>query len=185
MQYELDSKISGLILVTGPINSGKSKWAENLLKNKSNVTYIATSAPRKDDIEWEERISIHRDRRPQNWTIIEYPFDLVKTLQEIDNNESILIDSLGSIVENQLELRKDYWTSYENKLVTALSQLGQLVIIVSEETGWGIVPSTKIGHLFRERLTHLSSMISSMALQKWLVTQNSAINLSEVGFSVI
>ena len=40
----------GLILVTGPSRSGKSRWAEHLVEQQSNVTYVATSAPRPNDV---------------------------------------------------------------------------------------------------------------------------------------
>ena len=57
-----------IILVTGAARSGKSEWAEDLaIKSEKNVVYIATATQNPDDLEWQERIQKHQQRRPQDW----------------------------------------------------------------------------------------------------------------------
>ena len=67
---------NGLTLITGPTMSGKSEWAEYLISDKKDVTYIATSISKPDDPEWLERLSIHQKRRPKYWQTIESNGDL-------------------------------------------------------------------------------------------------------------
>ena len=60
-----------------------------------------------------------------------------------------------------------------------LNNLG--IIIVTEEIGWGVVPASRIGHLFRERLSNLSSLVFKYSSQKWLAINGIAIDLDKVG----
>ena len=57
----------------------------------------------------------------------------------------------------------------------------QTRVLVIEETGWGVVPPTRIGGLFRDRLGALAQCLQTQADQSWLVLQGRAINLGELG----
>ena len=177
----LSKAYKGLISITGPTRSGKSKLAEFLIKDKDTVTYIATSKPRPNDPDWQQRINLHRKRRPKNWTLIEYPKDICKAIESVRGNESILIDSLGGLVEHHL-IEEDYqWNSFQNKLFNCLTEDNLCIIVVSEEVGWGIVPATPIGHLFRERHSALTSLISRHSKKRWLAVNGTAIDLNKIG----
>ena len=171
----------GLISITGPSRSGKSKLAEFLIKEQESVTYIATSKPRPSDPDWQKRIDIHRKRRPDNWTLIEYPEDICNEIESIKGEESILIDSLGGLVEHHLIKNDFQWDIFQNKLLNCLTANELCIIVVSEEVGWGIVPATPIGHLFRERHTSLASLIGYHSIKSWLAVNGSAIDLNKIG----
>ena len=171
----------GLIMITGPTNSGKSQFAEFLIKNQELITYIATSKPRKNDPEWQRRINIHKKRRPDSWTLIEHPCEICKEVESISNNNSLLIDSLGGLVEQHLILKDKQWELFANKFLNCLIDSPSTIIVVSEEIGWGISPATPIGHLFRERLSNLSYLISSHSIKKLLAINGIAIDLDIVG----
>ena len=171
----------GLISITGPTRSGKSKLAEFLIKNHDPVTYIATSRPRPSDPDWQNRIDLHKKRRPASWSLIENPKDICKAIELIKGDESILIDSLGGLVENNLKADDDQWNNFQNKLLNCLSENNLCIVVVSEEVGWGVVPSTPIGHLFRERHSNLSSLISCQSNKRWLAVNGSAIDLDVIG----
>ncbi len=174
----------GLILITGPIKSGKSQLAEFLIKEQESITYIATSKPKYDDPEWELRINIHKRRRPESWKIVEYPPCICETIKSINETGSILIDSLGGLVEQHLMKDQDQWESIQTNFINCLKSSENAIIIVSEEIGWGIVPATPIGHLFRERLSSLSYSISRISTKKWLAVNGSAIDLDSFGFPI-
>ena len=170
----------GLVSITGPTRSGKSKLAEYLISLQDQVTYIATSKPRPNDSDWQDRIDIHRGRRPDSWALIEHPKDISIAIESIKGNHSILIDSLGGLVEQHLIKDEDQWNDFQIKFLNCLSE-DNLCVVVSEEVGWGIVPSTPVGHLFRERQCALTSLISHHAKQRWLAINGTAIDLDKFG----
>ena len=171
----------GLISITGPTRSGKSQLAEFLLTEQDPVTYIATSKPRPNDPDWKQRIDLHRNRRPDRWTLIEHPKDICKVIDSIKINQSILIDSLGGLVEHHIEEENEKWENFQNKLLNCLTEDKLCIVFVCEEVGWGIVPATPIGHLFRERLSTLSSLISRQSKKRWLAINGIAIDLDKIG----
>ena len=173
----LDKNYKGLISITGPTRSGKSQLAEFFIKEHDFVTYIATSKPRIDDPEWQQRIDLHRKRRPDKWRLVEHPDDICNVIESIKENETVLIDSLGGLVEDHLDKNNDQWANFQKQLITCFTANRLCIVLVSEEVGWGIIPSTSIGHLFRERLTNMSSLMIRNSKKRWLAINGSAIDL--------
>ncbi len=177
----ISKNYKGLISITGPTKSGKSKLAEFLITEQDPVTYIATSKPRPHDPDWQKRISVHRKRRPDSWSLIEYPKDICKTIESINGNQSILIDSIGGLVEQHLILDDDQWNNFQINFLNCLSEANLCVVVVSEEVGWGIVPASQIGYLFRERHCSLTSLINRQSKKRWLAVNGTAIELDKIG----
>ena len=171
----------GLISITGPTRSGKSQLAEFLLKDQNSVTYIATSKPRPNDRKWKKRMDLHRNRRPDSWKLIENPKDICKSIESIRGNEAILIDSLGGLVEHYLLNKDAKWENFQTKLLNCLRDDNLCIVVVSEEVGWGVVPATPLGHLFRERHSTLVSLISRYSNKRWLALNGNAIDLDKFG----
>ncbi len=184
MLKPLSKNFSGLITISGPTKSGKSKLAEFLIKEQESITYIATSKPRNNDPEWQRRIDIHKKRRPDSWKLIEHPCEIINELESISNNDSVLIDSLGGLVEQHLILKEKQWELFANKFLNCLIDSPSAIIVVCEEIGWGISPATPIGHLFRERLSNLTYLISSNSIKKMLAINGIAIDLDIVGYQI-
>ncbi len=174
----------GLITISGPIKSGKSQLAEFLIKDQKSITYIATSKPRDNDQEWEKKIMIHKNRRPNTWKLIEHPEDICKVIESIGEHDSILLDSLGGLVEQHLIQKDNEWDLFQRKFVNCFVMKNYCIIIVSEEIGWGLVPATPLGHLFRERLSNLYSLLSRYSTKKWLAVNGVAIDLDNTGFQI-
>ncbi len=171
----------GLISVTGPTRSGKSQLAEFIIKEQDLVTYIATSKPRLDDPDWQQRIELHKKRRPNSWSFVEHPIDLCNLIESFRENQSVLLDSVGGIVEDRLKDDNAQWDVFQKQLLKCLTADKLLIVVVSEEVGWGIVPATPIGHLFRERLSTLTSLISRHSKKRWLAINGTAIDLDVIG----
>lgn len=175
----------GIVLVTGPARSGKSEWAENLaLKSNYSVIYLATALANPDDIDWTQRITKHRHRRPQHWLTWEVP-----QLQLIDaiansptSHRCLLADSLGTWVANLLDKDDSQWEQIVENLLSTLQQVtDKEVIFVAEETGWGVVPSYSSGRTFRDRLGNLVRRIGFVSECVYLVTGGYALNLTTLG----
>ncbi|MEL6936358.1 MAG: bifunctional adenosylcobinamide kinase/adenosylcobinamide-phosphate guanylyltransferase, partial [Cyanobacteria bacterium J06607_17] len=160
-----------LILVTGPARSGKSEWAESWAnQTQKSVVYIATSTVSADDVEWQRRIELHRARRPAGWRLQEVPKKLTKAIQAADANDCLLVDSLGTWLANQLEQDEITWQQCVDELVATLNPPPCDVILVAEETGWGVVPAYPLGRTFRDRLGYLVRRIGAIATQVYLIT---------------
>ena len=172
---------SQLILVSGPARSGKSRWAEHLLNNHPVVTYIATAAARPDDLDWQRRLDAHRQRRPEHWTVAESGGELVDAMKTLVPGQSVLIDALGGFVAHHLELDASDWSLLCEQLIASITSSRCICVLVIEETGWGVVPPTRIGGLFRDRLGALAQDLDRIADAAWLVVQGRALDLHGLG----
>lgn len=176
------SNLRQLILVTGPARSGKSEWAEHLAKQSDKlVVYVATAQEISDDVEWQTRIEQHQQRRPTTWKTQLVPIELAQTIQASTPTECLLIDSLGTWLANFLEQDEALWEQTLTDLLASLINAMSDVIIVSEETGWGVVPAYPIGRTFRDRLGRLTREIGAIATSTYLITGGHVLNLSHLG----
>ena len=174
---------SELIVVTGPARSGKSEWAETLaIQSEKQVIYIATSQLDPTDQEWQIRIQKHQERRPMSWEILEVPIDLTATLEKISSQDTcILVDSLGTWLANLLDQDQMTWENTQDQLLKILDKLPGNIILVAEETGWGVVPAYPMGRTFRDRLGALVRHLGAIANSVYLVTGGYVLNLTQLG----
>ncbi|MBE9060799.1 bifunctional adenosylcobinamide kinase/adenosylcobinamide-phosphate guanylyltransferase [cf. Phormidesmis sp. LEGE 11477] len=184
-----------ITLITGPSRSGKSEWAERLAdqsatRNQQQVVYIATAQTSSKDAEWQRRIEKHRTRRPVVWQTEEVPLALADAIllsrESVDSKvpPCLLIDSLGTWLANLIEQDDDSWESSQQALIEALKQTEADVILVAEETGWGVVPAYASGRRFRDRLGDLSRAIGQISTEVYLVTGGYAISLKQLGIPI-
>jgi len=134
-------------LILGGARSGKSRLAEKLATDSAlPVIYIATSQPL--DGEMNERVAIHRQRRPTEWRLIEEPVELARVLREnAAAGRCLLVDCLTLWLTNLLMLDNPERLAFErDALLQALATLPGEIIFVSNETGLGVVP---LGELTR------------------------------------
>lgn len=171
-----------LILVTGAARCGKSEWAETLATaSGKDVTYIATATIDPSDREWQARILRHQQRRPATWQTIAAVVDLSLTISRSQPSDCLLVDSLGTWVANLLDRSDTEWEKLTTELLTELSTSLATIILVAEETGWGVIPAYPSGRLFRDRLGMLSRQIGSISSTVYLVTGGHVLNLSQLG----
>ena len=136
-----------LELILGGARSGKSRLAERLATQSGlAVTYIATSQAL--DGEMSARIQHHRQRRPADWGLVEEPLELARALR--DNaapGRCLLVDCLTLWLTNLLMLDDDTRLAMQrDAFLEALAELPGRIILVSNETGLGVVP---LGELTR------------------------------------
>ena len=152
-------------LILGGARAGKTKFAQNLaLKlskdRKKPPIYIATAQAL--DPEMEERIKIHKTDRGEDFQTKEYPLNLSEPLLSASSKDIILVDCLTLFVSNLLCAEKfdeNQITSFSNAIKLTKAQL----IIVSNETGMGIVPDNKLTRDFRDISGNLNQKVAQMA----------------------
>lgn len=144
-------------LVLGGIRSGKSEFAEALVRDTVQVRYLATAASRADDPEWSLRIERHRTRRPASWTVEEIgdnPSRLAQVIAAASPAETLLVDDLGGWVSVLLDPTHqpadDGATIAE--LAAAIRDCPARLVLVSPEVGLTMVPLTPLGRAFTDAL---------------------------------
>ncbi|WP_204106830.1 MULTISPECIES: bifunctional adenosylcobinamide kinase/adenosylcobinamide-phosphate guanylyltransferase [Spirulina sp. CCY15215] len=171
-----------LILVIGPASSGKSAWAEQLARDSTKaVSYVATAQENPEDPEWNAKIYQHVLRRPVEWKTLLVPVELAVTIQAMQEEDCFLVDSLGTWLANVLDRGEEEWEAIAVNLLASLQQARGEVILVAEETGWGLVPAYPLGRKFRDRLGNLTRRIGAIASTVYLVTGGYAIDLTQIG----
>ena len=173
--------MSHIILVSGGVKSGKSEFAEYLARKEKDVTYIALSENRPKDELWNEKIKIHRLRRPKNWKLIETE-NLIPIIK-VDNGV-LLIDSLGGFIVNNLKIKEDEWKNCLNNLLYYLKIYKSKIIIVGEQTGWGLMSEYEIGNIYTDRLGVCLKEITKISKENWITINGKAIKLDNMFFEI-
>ncbi|MFI7862318.1 bifunctional adenosylcobinamide kinase/adenosylcobinamide-phosphate guanylyltransferase [Acinetobacter baumannii] len=153
-----------LQLILGGARSGKSRLAEQTaISMQLAVTYVATAQAL--DPEMQSRIAHHQIQRPAHWSLVEEPLFLAKTLQKIDRpNQIILVDCLTLWLTNLLLLEDQNIQQFEcEQLLKILPTLESEVILVSNETGLGVVPLGEISRRFVDEAGRLHQALGQIA----------------------
>jgi adenosylcobinamide kinase / adenosylcobinamide-phosphate guanylyltransferase len=174
-----------LILVTGGAKSGKSLSAKRLVSSLGeHVVYVATAEAFADP-EMSERIERHQARRPATWTTVEAPYDLRPALVVVpDAVDAILIDCLTLWASNRLLALgdpddPDWWSSVgvleralieeTEALLSAARAVRWPLVLVTNEAGYGVVPSTPLGRAFRDLLGAVTQRVAALSDAVFLV----------------
>ena len=170
-----------IIFITGGTKSGKSQFAEHLAKGVRNLSYVALSENNIEDKDWQEKINLHRKRRPNNWKLIETT-DLLNTLS-IENGP-LLIDSIGGFVMESIGKRDSEWSKKMHSLISLLIKRQSMTFIVGEQVGWSLVSEYKIGNLYIERIGELQKAITKISKDNWLAINGRAIKIDEMSIEI-
>ena len=173
--------MSNIILVSGGVKSGKSEFAEYLARKEENVTYVALSENRPNDKSWKEKVIAHQLRRPRKWKLIET--EKLIPIIKVDKGV-LLIDSLGGFIVNSLNKKENEWKNCLDNLLYYLGLYKSKIIIVGEQTGWGLVSEHKIGNLYTERLGICLKEITKISKENWITINGKAIQLDKMFFKI-
>ena len=158
-----------ITLVLGGARSGKSAVAEGLVgRLPPPVTYLATGWP--EDPDMAERIERHRDRRPAAWATVEAGRDLTGALRRLEG--TVLVDGLGTWVA----AHEDFAADVEGLCAALAGRRGDAVV-VSDEVGLGVHPSSEAGRRFRDALGQVNQRVAAAADEVLLVVAGRALRL--------
>jgi len=145
------------IFITGGARSGKSTFAEKLaLEFGAPLGYLATAQTL--DVEMDERVRRHRERRGGEWNTIEEPIHLSQALARCDGQyQAILVDCVTLWLSNLLFKYEESGENIEERIYEDLQRLKSTlqgmvtpVVLVSNEVGMGIVPDNALARMFRD-----------------------------------
>ena len=163
-----------ILLVLGGARSGKSAYAEHVVASLPEpVSYVATARVDGGDADLAARVARHRARRPASWTTIEAGSDVSDVpdvLRTVDG--TVVLDALGPWVAAALDFSVDAVA-----LCDALTERAGDTVVVSEEVGLGVHPSTAAGQQFRDALGELNQAVAAIAGDVVLVVAGRALRL--------
>ncbi len=169
-----------MILITGGSSSGKSEFAERLVRDMGEMRlYLATG--RVTDGEMAARVLKHQLRRGDSWQTIEG--DPPKDPMCYKDYNGILLDSVTTWVTNLLfasfeqegtfvepDWFKVDYGKIEAEIKKNVSEFAAMaaahrlpLVMVTDETGLGVVPDTPLGRAFRDILGRVNQWLAGMA----------------------
>lgn len=160
--------MTDITLVLGGARSGKSAYAEKLaLDSGLTVTYIATAQVY--DAEFKSRVDHHQQRRPVDWTLIESPHYLARTLKETAaEDKCIIVDCLTLwlaqwICQDCKPPADSSWSQQREAFLQTLTTLPGQILLVSNEVGMGIVPLGELNRQFQDEQGRLNQATAKLA----------------------
>lgn len=173
-------------IVTGGARSGKSEFAESLIKG--DAIYIATAENFDDEMDL--RIKKHVKRREEssiNWRTVE----CLKNFDGLSGDEKyVLFDSLGvfisnimfsktaddlsdeSIEETILEVRKEL-----EHLFDWARENDKELVIVTDEVGMSIIPESKVARVYRDLIGTINKEVAAKCDRAYLVCMGIEVKL--------
>lgn len=182
-----------IILVTGGVRSGKSRFAEELAaKSEKSVGYIATAQIYDEEMGY--RVKLHQERRPADWQTYEAPYWADKAIVEAAANHQVLLfDCITMYLSNLLcavppeelieeQLYEEVETQMARLLAAAqqASQQGTTVIFVTNEVGAGIVPENKLARFYRDLSGLANQKIATVADDVYAVMAGIPVNIKRL-----
>ncbi|MEG1609981.1 MAG: bifunctional adenosylcobinamide kinase/adenosylcobinamide-phosphate guanylyltransferase [Bilophila sp.] len=198
-----DVERNNLTLILGGTRSGKSAYAEKRVlayekeaqesgKDQCGVLYVATAEVYPDDASMLDRIKRHQQRRPLHWETQECPLRLAACLSKRLHERAtslpavIMVDCVTLWVSNILfSLPEPEDThAFEAAIRAELTALTDLVaqfpckwVLVSGETGLGLVAPDAIGRVYCDGLGLANQQLAASAHEVMLVVAGRALLL--------
>ena len=164
-----------IILVTGGVRSGKSRYAEGRLQDSRRVVYIATA--RCLDREMERRIQLHQQKRPAHWVTVEATRDLDQVL-ETQPEGDVFFDCVGNMITNLMldaepdydglpmarieEIEADIIREFD-QFIAALRRQDRRAVLVTNEVGLSLVSPYRMGRVFTDILGRMNQRLAAEA----------------------
>lgn len=173
-------------IVTGGARSGKSEFAESLIKG--DAIYIATAENYDDEMDL--RIKKHVKRRNESgikWRTVE----CLKNFDGLSGEEKyVLFDSLGVFVSNiMFSKTADALSdkSIEETILVVRKELEKLLdwarendkelVIVTDEVGMSIIPESKVARVYRDLIGTINKEVAAKCDRAYFVCMGLEVRL--------
>lgn len=166
-------------LVLGGARSGKSRHAEALCRATGlDRVYIATAQAHDDEMR--TRIADHRSQRADDgWQTVEEQHDLSSALvRELEPQTIVLVDCLTLWLTNRLLAEAPMDEEFDRLIDTLAVRRGP-VVLVSNETGLGIVPENALARRFSDLQGRLNQRLAALATHVHFVAAGLPLTLKD------
>lgn len=169
---------SRLILVLGGAASGKSQAALERAGSQTPKAFVATGQAL--DGEMKARIARHRAARAADWVTAEVPRDLAAWFRsEGSGYRTILVDCLTLWLSNVCGRRiADVdMAARVDEVLEAIRRTPARVVLVSNELGFGLVPTSRSARAFRDVAGRVNQQIAASADEVYFVISGQSLRL--------
>jgi adenosyl cobinamide kinase/adenosyl cobinamide phosphate guanylyltransferase len=166
-----------MTLLLGGAASGKSRSAAALAARTGRPVTVIATAEALDD-EMAARIARHRRERPEGWSVIEEPLDLIGAVERARG--ATIVDCLTLWVSNLLgdDLGDEEIADRAAAAAKACAARPEPTIVISNEVGSGIVPMSPLARQYRDVLGRVNATFADEADVVALMVAGRAMRLS-------
>ena len=160
--YGHRQELGDVTLILGGARSGKSRLGETIISgNGQSAIYIATAQAHDDEMR--QRIALHQSRRGDNWRTVESPLELsLEPSRLLAEGLPVLDDCLTLWLSNIMLAARDIEAEVDN-LSNCVGEVPATLVLVSNETGLGIVPDNALARRFRDASGLMNQKIAAAA----------------------
>lgn len=170
----------GFTLLLGGVRSGKSSTAERMAASGGLPVAVIATAEALDE-EMAERIARHRAGRPAGWLTIEEPLTLAGAVSSAGEDRFVVVDCLTLWVANLLGAGRA-----DGEVLTAAEEFARQLagraapaVVVSNEVGMGVHPSSDLGRRYRDVLGAVNTIVATHARRTALLVAGRALLLGD------
>jgi adenosylcobinamide kinase/adenosylcobinamide-phosphate guanylyltransferase len=171
---------NGSTVLVGGARCGKSALAVELADGWGGpVTFVATADRGSDDPDFAARIARHRAERPPTWTTVETSRDVPAALADASPAHLVLIDCVSLWVARLLVdgLDEDGAVGVADSLADAIASRPTPTLLVTNEVGMGVHPSTSAGRAYRDVLGRVNRRLAERSALAVLVVAGGCLPL--------
>lgn len=155
-------QIPPVSLVLGGAASGKSRWAERLVR-QSGMAKVYIASAQAFDAEMEAKIAAHKAQRAgDGWRTVEAPLNVPQAVAALDAEEIALFDCATLWLSNLTMDQRDTAAEIDT-LCQVVDFSPAPVVLVSNELGHGIVPADPATRRFRQAHGQMNQKLAELA----------------------
>jgi adenosyl cobinamide kinase/adenosyl cobinamide phosphate guanylyltransferase len=121
----------------------------------------------------------HRSDRPPRWSTVEAPLDVTGALRNVPPDHAVVVDCITVWVSNLMVhgLDEDSANDHADALLDALRSRSAPSIVVTNEVGLGVHPSSELGRVYRDVLGRVNRRLAEGATRAVFVAAGRVLSL--------